>query len=105
MLSALTKELQPKHPAEIIDSLQREVVSDIVGYLKALNRPKKSTSFAVRVPIILFKLANASETSKDLRPGFLDEYNVEISNLGTEFRTKVERQKGDLLSGVTQSIT
>ncbi|EYE95575.1 putative fermentation associated protein (Csf1) [Aspergillus ruber CBS 135680] len=105
MLSALTKELQPKHPAEIIDSLQREVVSDIVGYLKALNRPNKSTSLAVRVPIILFKLSNASETPKNLWPSFLDEYNVEISNLKTEFRTKVERQKGDLLSGVTQSIT
>lgn len=105
MLSTLTKQLQPKHPTEIIDSLQREVVSDIVGYLKALNRPKKSTSLAVRVPIILFKLVNASGMSNDHRPGLLDEYNVEISHLKMEFRTKVERQKGDLLSGVTQSIT
>lgn len=105
MASTLTEQLQPKHPAEIIDSLQREIVSDIVGYVKSLSQPKKSTSLAIRIPVILFKLVNSSESSNGYQPDFLDEYNVEIAHLRAELRTKVERQKGDLVSGITKSTT
>ena len=105
MASTLTEQLQPKHPAEIIDSLQREILSDIVGYVKSLSHPKKSTSVAIRVPVILFKLVNSSELSNGYQPDFLDEYNIEIAHLKAELRTKVERQKGDLLSGIAKSTT
>lgn len=105
MVSTFAKQIQPKHPAEIIDSLQREVVSSIVGYVKSLGQPKKSTNYAIRVPAILFKLVNSPILPSGYSPGFLDEYKVEISHLKTELRTKVERQQGDLLSGIKQSFT
>lgn len=104
-LSALLEELQPKHPVEIIDSLQKSVISDIVTYQKSMSDPRKSTAFAIRVPFILLKLVNVSETSHNHQVDFQDEYNVGIYDLKTEFRTRVERRKGDLLEGIKKSAT
>ncbi|KAF7620732.1 putative fermentation associated protein [Aspergillus flavus] len=105
MLSSLIEGLQARHPTNIIDSLQKDVVSDIVGYEKALKSPKRSTSVAIRTPVILVKLENLSEAPSKYESGFRDEYRVEIAHLKTEIRTKVEREKGDLLAGIKKSST
>lgn len=105
IVSALLKELQPKHPHEIIDLLQKSTISEIVTYQKSLSKPKKSTGFAIRVPAILFKLVNLSESPEKHEVDCRDEYSIAIYNLKTEFRTKVERRKGDLLEGVKESTT
>ncbi|KAB8208799.1 hypothetical protein BDV34DRAFT_37668 [Aspergillus parasiticus] len=105
MLSSLIEGLQARHPTNIIDSLQKDVVSDIVGYEKALKNPKRSTSVAIRTPVILVKLVNLSEAPSKYESGFRDEYRVEIAHLKTEIRTKVEREKGDLLAGIKKSST
>ncbi|PYH94214.1 fermentation associated protein [Aspergillus ellipticus CBS 707.79] len=104
VLSALIERLQPRRPAAIIDSLQKEIVSDIVGYEKSVKQPKTCSSIAIRAPSILIKLVNSeSTTNGDIN--FRDEYSVQMSHLKTEFRTKVERQRGDLLSGISKSST
>ena len=103
ILSALLEELQPKHPVEVIDSLQKKVISDIVAHKKSMSQPKKSTGFAVRVPFVLFKLANSMEAPNKNRFSYRDEYDIGIYDLKTEFRTKVKRQKDDLVEGIKQS--
>ncbi|KAB8235559.1 putative fermentation associated protein (Csf1) [Aspergillus alliaceus] len=105
MISAMIEKLQVKHPTNIIDSLQKNVISDIVGYEKSLKKPKKSTSIAIRTPTILMKLVNLSETPSKYESGFRDEYNVEVAHLKTEIRIKVERERGDLLAGIRKSST
>ncbi|KAF4203071.1 hypothetical protein CNMCM8927_009143 [Aspergillus lentulus] len=105
MLSSLIEQLQPSHPIEIIDSLQKDVISDIVGHDKSMKRPKQSTSFAIRAPFIVAKMVNASDSPMDHEVGFRDEYSIEISNLRTEIRTRIERQKGDLLAGINKKFT
>lgn len=104
-VSMLAGQLQPKHPTEVIDSLQREIVSDISGNEKSLRQPKNSTNFAIRVPVVLFKLINSSQSSSSYEAGHLDEYSVEISHLKTEFRSRAERHEDDAVSGISQSTT
>ncbi|PWY71763.1 fermentation associated protein [Aspergillus heteromorphus CBS 117.55] len=104
IVSALIERLQPRRPAAIIDSLQKDVISDIVGYEKSVKQPKTCTSIAIRAPSILIKLVN-SESTANGDVNFRDEYSVQMSHLKTEFRTKVERQRGDLLSGISKSST
>lgn len=104
-LSSLLEKLQPRHPVEIIDSLQKEVISDIVAHHKAMKDPRKSTAFAIRVPSILLKLVNLSESCNQHQADFQDDYNIAIYNLKTEFRTKVQRHKDDLLVGIKESTT
>ncbi|KAF7126202.1 hypothetical protein CNMCM5793_002624 [Aspergillus hiratsukae] len=105
LLSSLIEQLQPSHPIEIIDSLQKEVTSDIVGYDKSMKQPKQSTSFAIRAPFIVAKMVNTSESPVNHEVGFQDDYSIEISNLRTEFRARTERQKGDLLAGINKKFT
>ncbi|KAI9926454.1 hypothetical protein ASPWEDRAFT_32140 [Aspergillus wentii DTO 134E9] len=105
IVSALAERLQPRHPVEIIDSLQKEVISDIVGYEKSIKKPNKSTAFAIRVPLVLLKLVNLSEAPSNNQFNFQDEYSVGISHLKTELRTKVERRKNDLVGGIKDSFT
>ncbi|KAE8150058.1 hypothetical protein BDV25DRAFT_155093 [Aspergillus avenaceus] len=105
MLSTLIAQLQPSHPTEIIDSLQKDVMSDIVSYEKALKKPKKSTSIAIRTPFILVKLVNLSEPLIKHEPGFRDEYSFELVHLKAEIKNRVEREKGDLLTGIRESST
>lgn len=105
ILSTLLEKLQPKHPVEIIDSLQKEVISDIVAHNKSMKDPRQSTGFAIRVPFIVLKLVNVSESSKKYQVDFQDDYNIGIYNVKTEFRTKAERHKNDLLDGIKESST
>jgi hypothetical protein len=105
LISALVGKLQARHPIDIIDSIQKDVISDIVGYEKSLKKPKKSTSIAIRAPFILVKLVNVSDPPNRFESGFRDEYSVEITQLKTEVRTKVEREKGDLLVGIRKGFT
>ncbi|THC98809.1 hypothetical protein EYZ11_001717 [Aspergillus tanneri] len=105
MIATLVGKLQPRHPVEIIDSLQIDVISDLVGYEKSLAQPKKSTGFAIRAPFILVKLVNSDEQLANEEVSFQDEYSLTISRLKTEFRTRVERHKGDLLAGISKSST
>ncbi|KAE8355295.1 hypothetical protein BDV28DRAFT_51299 [Aspergillus coremiiformis] len=105
IISAMIEKLQPRHPINIIDSLQKDVISDIVSYEKSLQKPKKSTSVAIRTPLILVKLVNLSGPPSKYEFGFRDEYSVEVAHLKTEIRTKVEREKGDLLAGIRKSST
>ncbi|KAF9890744.1 hypothetical protein FE257_005610 [Aspergillus nanangensis] len=105
LISTLLEKLQPRHPIEIMDSLQKDVISDIVGYEKSLQKPKKATSIFIGTPFILARLHNSTESPIDYGANFLDEYSLEITRLRMELRTKIERQKGDLLSGVRKSST
>ncbi|PWY89504.1 fermentation associated protein [Aspergillus sclerotioniger CBS 115572] len=104
ILSALIERMQPKRPVSIIDSLQKQVISDIVGYEKSMKQPKTCTSIAIRAPSILVKLIN-SESTPTGGTHLLDEYRIDMSQLKAEFRTKVERERGDLLSGINKSST
>ncbi|KAL4898034.1 hypothetical protein BDV59DRAFT_53977 [Aspergillus ambiguus] len=105
IVSELLGRLQPKHPIEIIDSLQKDVISDIVGYEKSLKQPKKATSLAIRTPFISARLVNSTEPLMNHEPLFRDEYSVEVTHLRAGLRTRIERQKGDLISGVSKSTT
>ncbi|KAL4961931.1 putative fermentation associated protein (Csf1) [Aspergillus stella-maris] len=104
-LPALLESLELRHPVEIIDSLQKDIISDIISSEKALAKPKKATSFDVRSPIISIQLLNDSEPSHARKDTFRDEYKVEVSHLNAKFRTRVERQKDDLLTGVGKILT
>ena len=104
IVSDLLRDFQPTHPVEVIDSLQKDTISHIVGYEKSMNNPKKSTSVAVRVPLILLRFINASGSDSDGQPGFRDEYNINISYLRTEFRSRVARHKDDLIEGIRKSF-
>lgn len=103
IISALVKEFQPTHPVEIIDSLQKEVVSDIVGYEKAMEDPKQTSNYAIRVPSVDIKLVNPSDSPEGNDVKFQDEYSIGVSQLRAELRTKVTRQKDDLFEGIKQS--
>lgn len=105
LVSSLIEQLQPSHPIEIIDSLQKDVISDIVAHDKSMKQPKQSTSFAIRAPFIVAKMVNTSDSPTDHELSFRDEYSIEISNLRTEFRTRIERRKGDLLAGIDRKFT
>ncbi|KAL2861092.1 putative fermentation associated protein (Csf1) [Aspergillus lucknowensis] len=105
MLSMLLESFELRHPTEMIDSLQKDIISDIVAYEKALKRPKKVTTFTIRTPVISMKLVNTHSSCNGTEDSFQDEYRLEISRLGTTFRTRVERQKGDLLVGIKKGIT
>ncbi|GLA54316.1 hypothetical protein AnigIFM63604_011852 [Aspergillus niger] len=102
ILSAFIERFQPKSPVAIIDALQKEVISDIVGYEKSMRQPKTCTNVAIKAPSILVNLVN-SELAANGDICSCDEYRIEVSHLQTELRTKVERQKGDLLSGINKS--
>ncbi|KAK4870910.1 hypothetical protein LT330_000147 [Penicillium expansum] len=104
-LATLLDGLEPKHPTRIIDSLQKDVISNIVGYDKAMSQPKISTAVALRVPSIQLRLVDLSEAPNNKQIEFRDEYSIEIRRLHTEFRRKVQRQKGDLLEGLKQGMT
>ncbi|KAJ5550480.1 hypothetical protein N7535_001578 [Penicillium sp. DV-2018c] len=104
-LAALLDGLEPKNPTGIIDSLQKDVISDIIGYDKAMSQPKITTSLALRVPAIQLRLVDMSEAPNNSQIEFRDEYSIEIRRLRTEFRRKVHRQKGDLLEGLKQGVT
>ncbi|KAL5051409.1 hypothetical protein BDW71DRAFT_170967 [Aspergillus fruticulosus] len=105
VLSALVESLELRHPVEMIDSLQKDIISDIMAYEKSLPNPKKATSFAIQAPVISLKLVNDSDFSDANEASFRDEYRVEILRLNTQFRTRVERQKGDLIAGIRKAIT
>ncbi|KAJ6089008.1 hypothetical protein N7499_003855 [Penicillium canescens] len=104
-LAALLDGLEPKHPVRIIDSLQKDVISDIVGYDKAMNQPKNSTAVSLRVPAIQLRLVDLSESPNNKNIEFRDEYSIELRHLRTELRKNVHRQKGDLLEGLKQDVT
>ncbi|KAJ5679209.1 hypothetical protein N7462_007453 [Penicillium macrosclerotiorum] len=104
-LASLLDGLEPKHPIQIIDSLQKDVIGDIVGYDKAMSQPKKSTAVALRIPSIQLRLVDVSESPDNKHVEFRDEYNIAIYRLRTEFQRRVVRQKGDLLEGLKQGIT
>ncbi|KAJ5460400.1 uncharacterized protein N7458_001952 [Penicillium daleae] len=104
-LASLMDGLEPKHPTQIIDSLQKDVISDIVGYDKAMSQPKRSTSIAVRVPTIHMRLIDVSGCPDKRQVEFRDEYTIAVHNLRAEFQRRVERHKGDLLEGLKQGIT
>ncbi|KAF3388330.1 Protein CSF1 [Penicillium rolfsii] len=97
--------MEPKHPIQIIDSLQKDVISDIVGYDKAMSQPKKSTSIAVRVPAIQLRLIDVSSCPDDGQVELRDEYIISVDNLRAEIQKRVERHKGDLLNGLKQDYT
>ena len=104
-VATLLDGMEPRHPIRIIDSLQKDVISSIVGYDKAMSKPKLSTAVALRVPSIQFRLVDLSEAPNDEKIEFRDEYSIEVRHLRTEFRKKVQRKKGDLLEGVKQNVT
>ncbi|KAJ5899259.1 hypothetical protein N7495_004003 [Penicillium taxi] len=104
-LSALLDGFEPKHPLQIIDSLQKDVISDIVGYEKSINQPKKALAVALRIPSIQLKLVDFSVSPNDRQVEFRDEYRIEVHHLRTEFQRRVERHKNDLLEGVKQAMT
>ncbi|KAJ5084003.1 hypothetical protein NUU61_008582 [Penicillium alfredii] len=104
-LAALLEGLEPKHPVQIIDSLQKDVISDIVGHDKSMQQPKKSTAIALRVPSIQLRLVDLSKSPDNNQIELRDEYSIEIRHLRTEFRKKVQRQKDDLLEGLKQGVT
>lgn len=104
-LASLMDGLEPKDPIQIIDSLQKDVISDIVGYDKAMSQPKKSTSTAIRIPAIQLRLIDVSGCPDKSQVEFRDEYTVAVNNLRVEFQSRVERHKGDLLEGLKQGTT
>ncbi|KAJ5960947.1 uncharacterized protein N7479_008097 [Penicillium vulpinum] len=104
-LATLLDGLEPKHPTRIIDSLQKDVISNIVGYDNAMSQPKISTAVALRVPSIQLRLVDISEAPNNKQIEFRDEYSLEIRRLHSVFRRKVQRQKGDLLEGLKQGVT
>ncbi|KAJ5189166.1 hypothetical protein N7472_008180 [Penicillium cf. griseofulvum] len=104
-LATLLDGLEPKHPTRIIDSLQKDVISNIVGYDNAMSQPRISTAVALRVPSIQLRLVDLSEAPNNKQIEFRDEYSIEIRRLHTEFRRKVQRRKGDLLEGLKQGVT
>ncbi|KAJ5776620.1 uncharacterized protein N7511_001631 [Penicillium nucicola] len=77
-LASLLEGLEPKHPVRIIDSLQKDVISDIVGYDKAMSKPKNSTAVSLRVPAIQLRLVDTSESPNNKRIEFQDEYSIEL---------------------------
>lgn len=105
LLSELLDSLELRHPVDMIDTLQKDIISDIMTSEKSLKRPKKATSFSVQAPAISMKLVNDSEFSDDNEANFKDEYKLEISRLNTQFRTRIDRKKGDLTAGITKTIT
>ncbi|KAJ5702124.1 hypothetical protein N7488_009672 [Penicillium malachiteum] len=105
-LSALLDGLEPKHPIKIMDSLQKDVISDLVGYDKSMSKqPKKATSIALRIPSIQLRLVDISESPDNKQIELKDEYTIEVRRLRSEIRRRVQRQKGDLLEGLKQDIT
>ncbi|KAJ6096533.1 hypothetical protein N7486_007279 [Penicillium sp. IBT 16267x] len=104
-LSALLDGLEPKHPVQIIDSLQKDIISDIVGYDKSMSQPKRTIAVSLRIPCIHLRLVDVSESPNNKHVEFRDEYSIEVHNLRTEFQRRVQRQKGDLLEGLKQGIT
>lgn len=103
-LAALMEGLEPKTPVQIIDGLQKDVISDIVGYEKSMKQPKKATAIALRVPNIQLRMVDVSQPPESKQVEFRDEYNIEIYRLRTEFQKRTQRRKGDLLEGLKQGV-
>ncbi|KAJ5584376.1 uncharacterized protein N7459_004176 [Penicillium hispanicum] len=104
-ISSLLEGLEPKHPVQIIDSLQKDVISDIIGHDRAMSQPKKTTSLALRIPSIQLRLVDISESPNNRHVELQDEYTLEVRRLQLQFQKRVRRQKGDLLEGLKQYIT
>ncbi|KAJ6134848.1 hypothetical protein N7512_000008 [Penicillium capsulatum] len=104
-LATLLEGLEPKHPTRIIDSLQKNVISDIVGLEKSKGQPKKTTSIALRIPSIRLRLADISESPSNKYVEFRDEYKLELDNLRAEVQQRVERQKDRYDGGPKQGLT
>ncbi|CAI7669515.1 unnamed protein product [Penicillium manginii] len=104
-IASLLDGLEPKHPIQIMDALQKDVVSDIVGYDKAMRQPKKTTAVALRIPSIQLRLVDVSGSCENPQIKFRDVYTIELYRLRTEFQRRVQRQKGDLLEGLKQGVT
>ncbi|OQE26434.1 hypothetical protein PENSTE_c005G05430 [Penicillium steckii] len=104
-LASLLDGFESKHPIQIMDALQKDVISDIVGYDKSMSQPKKTTSIALRIPNIQLRLVDVSESAENQQVIFRDVYTIELYQLRTEVQRRVKRQKGDLLEGVKQGLT
>ncbi|KAJ5089708.1 hypothetical protein N7532_008392 [Penicillium argentinense] len=104
-LASVFDGLEPKHPIQIMDSLQKDVISDIVGYDKSMSQPKKTTAVSLRIPTIQLRLVDVTVSPENRQIKFQDIYTIELHQLRTEFQRRVQRQKGDLLEGLKQGIT
>ncbi|TQB68434.1 hypothetical protein MPDQ_003426 [Monascus purpureus] len=104
-ISLLIERFQQTHPVEIIDSLQKDIFSHILQQKKAMDDPDKTASIAIRVPSIFLKLVNIPDSQNDINANFRDEYNFGVSNLKTEFRTKVRGQNDGRRDTYQQSFT
>lgn len=92
-LASLVDGMQPSDPVDILDSLQKEVLSDLVKCEKAKKAsPKSTVGFSVRIPAAVFRLLNWSEAASDgFQAKVQDEYNVSCTRLKATTRTLSER--------------
>lgn len=104
-LASLVDGMQPSDPVVILDSLQKDVLSDLVKSDKAKKvAPKSTVDFSVRVPAAIFRLLNWSEASGDGFQGKVrDEYNVSCTRLKATMRTLSER--GNCKKSMTTHVT
>jgi hypothetical protein len=106
-LSSLVNGLKASDPVDMIDSLQTEVISDIVKHEKSKKKkPKSSTSFSIRIPSAVFNLLNwqeSHETSSTYTSQ--DEYKVSCIRVKATLRTQAERREHDLIKDSETNTT
>ncbi|CRG83944.1 Protein CSF1 [Talaromyces islandicus] len=98
-LSLLVNLLQASDPVDMIDSLQTDVISDIVKHEKSKKKkPKSSTSFSLRIPSAVFNLLNSQDSTETSSTyTFQDEYKVSCIRVKATLRTESERREHDLI--------
>lgn len=106
-LSSVVHGLQSPDIKDIFDSLQTDVVSDIVKHEKTKKKtPKAAVSFTIRIPSAIFRLLNQSDSSDNgHQHPFQDEYRISCSRLRATIQTKSERREHDLIKDSQNSLT
>ncbi|KAH8705185.1 putative fermentation associated protein [Talaromyces proteolyticus] len=106
-LSLLVDGLQSTSPVDMIDSLQTQVISDIVKHEKSKkNKPKSATSISIRIPSAVLNLLNRQgpyETAS--QPEYQDEYRLSCLHFQATYKTESERREQDLIKDSQISTT
>ncbi|KAJ5496040.1 hypothetical protein N7539_001156 [Penicillium diatomitis] len=103
-LVAMTDALEATAPRQMIDALQRDVISDIVAEGKSRD-PKKATSIAIRVPKIHMRLIDLSNSPDNQLFEFRDEYELVVDNVRVEVEKQATRPEDGVSKNSTEKVT
>ena len=106
-LSALVGEVKPRHPVDLIDQLQIDIMTKVLRLMKLKIKAREIIEVGVQLPFTDIRLVNAPWTSQDyLQETQRDEYTATAADVHMTLRldTNAQSNAEDLSDAKTQII-